>query len=99
MEGYKVIGVKRYSFENRQSGEKVVGCKVSYLDEKVPSTNPNEKGYPTLEISCPYEMFDKFTVVPGKYDLNFTMKPGKNNKPVLELKDATYIHELDFAKK
>ena len=39
---------------------------------------------------------DKVDKLPALYDLSFSMKMGKNNKPEIALKDVKFVKELDL---
>lgn len=86
-----VIGVRPYDFVNKDTGEKLQGVKVFYLDNCA-ENEANAKGYFPLNISLSGDNHaGKFKEVPGIYDLDFKYSPDKNGKPVIKLIDAAFV--------
>lgn len=94
MERVIILAKKSYDFTN-DSG-RVKGCKIMYLTDE----NNNEEdlvGHTPFIVSITDDTIcDKVDKLPGMYDLSFSMKMGKNNKPEISLKDVKFIKELDL---
>jgi hypothetical protein len=75
----KVLTVSRYNFTDEKTGRKTVGSKIMYEGSSV--NTDTKRGIEVLQINSDrYEAFDHFTTVPGKYEVDFNMVPGKNGQ-------------------
>ena len=69
--------VSRYSFTNDTTGQLIEGLTIQY-DEPI-QNNPNKKGLERIKMrSYNLLLFDKITVIPGRYEVDFHIKPHKN---------------------
>lgn len=92
-----VLGVKRYSFVNKETGEKVEGTKIEYVEGfDYPFQDSNMKGIFPMNVTGAYSMFDKFTKVPAWYNVEFRQRPDRNGKPVSTPVDAKFVKDLDL---
>lgn len=73
------------------------GIKISYVDPEG-EDDPNGEGLPPMSLSGPATMGESLRSVPGVYDLDLRMRPGKNNRPVISLAGATLVEGVDIAK-
>lgn len=89
-----VVGLKSYSFENDQK-QRVEGARVSYLTP-IESNKSNEVGYLPLQVTIPVNMISSFSEVPGIYDVNFDMVPGRNNKPEIAITGFDFVKSVDY---
>lgn len=88
---YYVLCVKRYDFKD-DSGKRIVGVKITYIDESDIQNTNTAKGNIPLSISSPEAaLWNSFSVVPHYYQLDFGIKPGKDSKPTLYLKGAKLL--------
>lgn len=71
-----VINVSRWKMDNGMSGTKVRAISTEARSDD------RFRGRDVLELSAPYEAFDSFDSVPGKYELNLTAQT-RGGKPVL----------------
>lgn len=78
-----ITGYKSYDFKN-EGGEQVQGCKISYLGNK-PSIKTGEIGWTPMQVTCKNNILVDVTEVPGLYNAEFEMVPGRNNKPELAI--------------
>lgn len=89
-----VTGYKTYSFTN-DNGQVVEGVKVSYLSsQKVIGQNKN--GYLPMESTLNLKALGDFQEIPGVYEVNYQMIPGKGNKPTVEVGGFKFIKPADF---
>jgi hypothetical protein len=92
MNKYFVLFVRRYDFSD-ETGKRIQGFKMTYLDEQVENT-PTAKGRPPMTVtSSEVGMWHCFTTVPGYYDLDFRMKPDSKGKPTLVLQGVKLVPE------
>lgn len=94
MERVIILAKKSYDFTNEDG--RVKGCKIMYLTDE----NNNEEdlmGHTPFIVSISDDIIcDKVDKLPALYDLSFSMKMGKNNKPEIALKDVKFVKELDL---
>lgn len=94
MERVIILAKKSYDFTNDDG--RVKGCKIMYLTDE----NNNEEdliGHTPFIVSISDDVVcDKIDKLPALYDLSFSMKIGKNNKPDIALKDVKFVKELDL---
>lgn len=64
-----VLGVSRYSFPDKNSGEIIEGAKVNYVEER-PADEENVVGHTPQTANVKYKEFDELYAqgVPGVYD-------------------------------
>lgn len=89
-----ITGYKTYSFQNQQN-ELISGAKISYLSE-VKTSKQNELGYLPIQASVNLECISTLKEVPGLYEINFDMVPGKNNKPELVITGFNFLKSVDL---
>lgn len=78
-----VIGVRRGQGEF-DDGRKWSNCKVLSI-EPLLSDDPNIKGFKVQENKCnSYDMYEQFSTVPGKYDVEIEM--GEKSNIILSAK-------------
>lgn len=87
-----VLGVKRFSFANRETGEMVEGCNVFYYDPDLVQTK-DEKGYMTAKAFLPLDHFDKFDgEFPQTHKIEMSLRL-QGNKPTLKVSGFTRVEE------
>lgn len=71
-----VIGAKQYSFTNRDTGEKIEGTKVTYIDLQQDQTG---NGYDVASATMGFNDISQFTKLPGVYKavLGMTVSGGR----------------------
>jgi hypothetical protein len=90
-----VTGLKTYGFTNKETGQFLEGVKVSYLSEER-AKGQNENGYLPLQSSLNLSVLESFKEVPGIYNVNYAMVPGKGNKPTLAVTGFEFLKSVDF---
>lgn len=87
-----ILGIKPYNFVNKETGEVISGTKVSYI-----SNHKSEHGHLPIQISIKDDNTVKnITKVPGVYNCNYAMLPGKNNKPTPTIIGFEFISSYEF---
>lgn len=84
-----VLGVKAYDFTN-DNGEKVKGSKVYYVTSY---KTEGIEGNPPMIVNV--DDSSSIKILPAIYDLDFTMKPGKNNKPEIVLNGVEFVSPVN----
>lgn len=82
-----ILAVKSYDFKN-DAGESVKGNKVFYITaDKVEGIY----GQPPMCVNLQDASSISPSSLPGFYDMEFCMKPGKNNKPEVSLNSCKFL--------
>ena len=79
-----VLSLKSYDFKN-DDGERVSGNKLYYIVE---DDIEGVVGYAPMVVNLPTT--EGIGAIPGIYNIDFTMKTGRNNKPELVVKSITH---------
>ncbi len=86
---------KPYDFKN-DLNEQVKGVKISYINQN--SCNQvGIKGYTPFQVSLDPIVLNDLKSVPGVYDVEYGMKPGKNNKPEAVVTSFKFVKELELS--
>lgn len=94
MSNHIVTGVRPFNFAN-DDGEKVQGITVYYLDT-VNENSEYGKGHSALNLTLIGDHSDKFSVIPGIYDLTFRQARDNKGRPTLRLQDAEYLQPFSL---
>lgn len=92
-----LLGAKLVDFSSA-TGERILMTKISYV---VPGTGLNEDGYlgnPPIQVTVQENITPSLVQLPGIYNLEFTMVPGKNNAPTMKLQEVKFINAIDLEK-
>lgn len=93
MSQYLVLGASHYDFVNRESGERLMGVKITYIDQ--PEEDVSKKGFIPMSISGDVELWDQLKACPAIYDFDFGMKATKvGGKPTVVLKGVKFLNEV-----
>ncbi len=90
-----VLGFKTYDFKDEKSGKQLSGGKISYITF-LRQNQPNCIGNLPIQIKASKEMCDNLKALPGIYDIQYSMVPGKNNVPQLEVSNFNYVGEVEL---
>jgi hypothetical protein len=63
-------------------GSRLKGLKLQYITDYIEHTE-NAQGTPIMMATAPLEAKSGLAAVPGVYEVDFRMRPGKDNKPTL----------------
>jgi len=87
-----VLGVKRYGFTN-DDGERIEGTQVVYVEDlEYTFEEANMRGiFPMTVVNNSDKFFDKFSTLPGIYNVIFKQKPDKRGRPVTVPVDAKFV--------
>mgnify|MGYP001033811571 CR=1 FL=1 len=90
---YLVLGAKHYDFVNRETGERLTGVKITYVDQ--PENDAANRGYVPMSITADEDLWERITVCPAIYEFDFGMKATKvGGKPVVVLNDVKLVKEV-----
>lgn len=93
MAQFLVLGARRYDFVNQDTGERLVGVKVTYVDQ--PEDDSSNKGYTPMSLSTDESIWNDLTAVPGIYDFDFGMRATRaGGRPTLVLRSAKFVKEV-----
>jgi hypothetical protein len=94
-----VLGMSRYSFVDRETGAKVEGTKVHYV-ERYFQNEEHSIGVIPQTATMDYEFFDslKPEQIPGVYDAELMISL-RGKKPVLRIMDFHYVGPFHLADK
>ncbi len=93
---YLVLHVRDFDFKSDRDNERVQGSSVTYIDLTA-EPEKNERGCSPVKVSVKPNVGQRFTTVPGWYQLDFTMRSGRDGKPRVELVGAKLESPADFA--
>jgi len=91
-----VLGYRRYSFADDKTGELIEGFTLDYVDPFTHHLSEDRHGLPCFSISTRNAL--ALEAVPGVYELDIQMRPGKGNKPTMTLLSAEFRGNADFVK-
>lgn len=95
MAKYLVLGASFYDFVNKDSGERLSGVKITYVDQ--PENNVAKKGYIPMSITGDPDLWESLTVCPAMYDFDFGMKATKvGGKPTVVLNSVKFLEEVEL---
>jgi hypothetical protein len=88
-----VLGVKRYSFNNRDTGELISGTKVHYYDLE-PDLDENQVGFVASSENLPYEDFlsYKHMKLPAVCEAELSISLS-GRKPVVKIKSFKQLQD------
>ena len=78
-----VLRVSRYRLTDKETGEIIEGCKVTYCDGLEGSNLQNSRGIDIVTSNMPYAVFDAVVEVPAYYSIDFAMRPNGKGQPML----------------
>ena len=91
-----LFSARPWSFSDEKTGEMRAGVTVQYSDGIAVNAG-KEKGIFPMTITAPSTIWDQLTVVPGVYECDLKMRPGKDNKATLTLGAAKFLEPLSLA--
>lgn len=89
-----VISARQFAFKDDQ-GRNVEGVTLTYADPAEEATG-GRKGLTLMNATAPAVVWDSVQQVPGYYDLDFRMRPGKGGRPVVQLVGADFKAAVHF---
>jgi len=91
-----IIAAKSYDFINKDTGERLQGANVHYLDPVMREDTDTSKGLLPLKVPCLPKVFSKLEELPGFYEADFRQRPDGKGRPVLTLADVTLQSVVDL---
>lgn len=92
---YVVLGASHYDFVNKDTGERLTGVKVTYIDQ--PENDSSKRGYIPMSISADESLWSDLSVCPAIYDFDFGMKATKvGGKPVVVLNSLKLVKKVEL---
>lgn len=85
-----VLGVQKWSITN-EDGSTNSGITVHYFDVADQETSADKIGVFPASITADKKLMEKFTTLPGKYNLSLGLKRGAGGKAKPILKDVNSI--------
>ena len=92
-----ITSARRYDFEDSESGRKIRGVTVNYLDGALQDRTADFSGVPFLSLPSAVELWESFVQLPGIYEAEFAQRPGKANRPMTVLHKVQYIGPVNIA--
>lgn len=93
-----IFFASRYDFTD-EKGTQRKGAKAKYFfPEK--AEGENKEGVEYMESPMPFELFEalKHYTLPGVFEIDFRMKPGRDNKPEMALVKAQFKKKVELFK-
>lgn len=86
-----LLHTSAYDFIPQQgNGERLKGLKLQYITDYIEKSE-NAQGTPIMMATAPIEAREGLRAVPGVYEVDFRMRPGKDNKPTLTPVSVEFI--------
>ena len=92
MAKYLVIGLQSFNFKD-ENGREIKGNSIYFLDK---SDREGYRGLKTGKISIPDGLVKEFNVLPGLYDLEFSVRIGAGGKTVATVGSVKFISEVNI---
>lgn len=89
-----VLGARRYSFVNKESGEIIEGTKVFYVEPEG-KVEKDTQGFLPSEANLPLEYYETLGQLPGIYDAEISLNLG-TRKPGLKVTGFTLVGPVEF---
>lgn len=87
-----ILSARRYEFDDEKS-RRIEGTTVTYLADEC-SDDPMLKGMLPLTITAPVSVFHQLEALPGVYEIDLKMRPGKGGKAAISLVAARFCEPL-----
>lgn len=92
MAKFLVVGLQSFDFKD-ENGKTIKGNTIYFLDK---SDSEGYMGLKTGKISIPDGMLKAFTVLPGYYDLDFSVRIGAGGKTLATVGSVEFISAVNF---
>lgn len=86
-----VLAVRQWKFTDESSGEMKKGVSVHYFDSAENLDSPVEKGVFPRKITGGFDLFKKFSKLPGKYEFDIKLKSSAGGRTGVELEDVSLV--------
>lgn len=95
MAKFLVVGLQSFDFKD-ENGRAIKGNTMYFLDK---SDSEGYMGLKTGKMSIPDGMLKAFTVLPGYYDLDFSVRVGAGGKAIATIGSVEFISAVNFEEK
>jgi len=92
MAKFIVIGLQSYNFRD-DSGRTIKGNNIYFIEK---SNSESYRGYKLGKIPIPDGLVKEFNVLPGLYDLQFSVRVGARGKSVATICGVEFISEVNI---
>jgi len=92
MERVVILSARRYDFEDERRN-RIEGTTLTYLAEGQ-ETDAGVKGILPVSISATPGVYSQLEAVPGVYDIDLRMRPGKGGKASVSVVGARFIEAV-----
>jgi len=98
-QNFIILSAAPYSILKKETGEINEGVSIRYisadnLNPMIDEEMPENKGYKPVKASFPLSYLNKFPHAPALYCFHMSMKPDKDMKPVIKVKDVEFLNTL-----
>lgn len=83
-----VLGLREYDFVS-DSGERVSGVAIHYIADAV--DEDGTRGYLPMKETITKGLSEEIREVPGLYEFEYEMRPGRNSRPSPLLRRVRYV--------
>lgn len=90
-----IFHARAWDFVGKDGGQ-VKGNAVSYLEDMLPASDPNEAGLPPLQVSADDQAFSDVvsSKLPALFDVDIARRPGRKGKPESVLIAAKFLSSV-----
>ena len=92
MAKFMVIGLQSFNFKD-ENGREIKGNTIYYMDK---SNSESYRGLKVGKIPIPDDLVKEFNVLPGLYDLEFSVRVGAGGKSIATICGVKFIAEVNI---
>jgi hypothetical protein len=98
MERVLLLSANTYAFKEEGTDRDVEGVSFFYVPADSPAEDVVHRGVSVLKMSTSRkELWQSCTVLPGVYELDIQMRPGRGMKPTPTLTGLRYVKSVNIA--
>lgn len=83
-----VLGMREYDFTS-DTGERVSGVAIHYITGEI--KEDGTRGYLPMRETITKGLSEEIREVPGLYEFEYEMRPGRNSRPSPVLREVRYV--------
>lgn len=92
MAKFMVVGLQSFDFKD-ENGRTIKGNTIYFLDK---SKSESYRGLKTGKISIPDGLVKEFNVLPGLYNLDFSVRIGSGGRTIATVNSVEFISEVNI---
>lgn len=92
MAKFIVIGLQSFNFKD-DNGRTVKGNLIYFIDK---SSSESYRGLKTGKIRIPDDLVKEFNVLPGLYELDFSVRIGSGGRTISTVNSVEFISEVNI---